>query len=207
MIEAMQKLPSEIVERFLETRDAKTLGIPDKLAQYILQINEAANLHRRIHSITDCAKRLQQSYPDLSIHTCKSRIYDAINYLNAGCSVTTEAWNLFFADKMMLLMEVNLAAHDLKEARRCMELARQYRIEASANAIDPDLLKFKHQIVSPDLEIERMGIKSKGLLDAFRQAVAIIEKRDISDAEKIRLKSEVERELNISDAEYEETNR
>jgi len=200
MIEHLQKLSTTIVERFLKTRDAKSLGIPDKLADYILELNEASNLHRRIHSITECATRLQKSYPKLSIATCKNRIYDAINYLNSDCTVTTEAWNLFYADLMMKLMEVNLAAGDLKESRNCAEKARQYRIEASANAINPDLLKFKHQLISPDFEIDRMGVKKQGLLTAYRKAISIIDKRDIPDAEKKRLTSEVERELNISEA-------
>jgi hypothetical protein len=199
MIEQLQNLPQEIVERFLETRNAKKLGIPEKLAEYILQLNEASNLHRRIHSITECAARLQKSYPQLSISTCKSRIYDAINHLYSDCSVTSTAWNLFYADQMTKLMEVNLVAHNLKEARICMERAREYKIEASSNVVNPDLLKFKHQLVSPDLEIDRMGIHSQGLLGAYRNAIEIINKRDIPDAEKERLVKEVENELNISD--------
>jgi hypothetical protein len=199
MIEHLQKLSPTIVERFLKSKDAKALGIPEKLAEYILQINEASNLNRRIHSITECAARLQKSYPELSIATCKNRIYDAINYLNSDCTVTTEAWNLFYADQMTKLAEVNLVAGDLKEARTCFEKARQYRIDASANAINPELIKFKHQLISPDFEIERMGVKKQGLLTAYRKALNIINKRDISDAEKNRLISEVEHELNISE--------
>ncbi|MDR1340728.1 MAG: hypothetical protein LBK58_11850 [Prevotellaceae bacterium] len=198
MIENMRKLPAGIIERFLETRDAKKLGVPPKLAEYILQINEASNLHRRIHSIADCAVRLQKSYPELSISTCKSRIYDAINYLNSDCTVTTEAWNLFYADQMTKLMEVNLVAQNLKEARICMELARKYRIEASANAVNPDLLKFKHQFVTPDINIERMGVQKQGLLPAYRNALKIIDVLEIPDAEKDRLIREVENETNIS---------
>jgi hypothetical protein len=199
MIENMQKLPAAIIEQFLKTRDAKKLGIPPKLAEYILQINEASSLHRRIHSISDCAVRLQKSYPELSISTCKSRIYDAINYLNSDCTVTAESWNLFYADQMTKLMEVNLVAHNLKEARICMELARRYRIEASASAVNPDLLKFKHQFVTPDINIERMSVQKQGLLPAYRKAMGIISSREIPDAEKDRLIKEVENELNISD--------
>ncbi len=201
MIEHLNKLSPEVVERFLEIRDAKKVGIPESLAQYILQVNEASNLNRRIHSITECAKTLQKSYPDLSIHTCKQRVYDAINYFNSDCTVTSEAWNIYFADQMMKLMEVNLIAHDFKEARICHERARAYRIEASSNTIDPSMKKFKPQLVSADMELERMGVKKQGLLGAYRKAVDIINKRDIPDSEKKRLISEVEMELNIQDVE------
>lgn len=204
MIEHLNKLSPEVVERFLEARDPKPFGIPQVLADYILQINEASNLHRTNHSITECAKKLRQSYPELSIHTCKSRIYDAINYLNSDCTVTSEAWYLYYADMFMKLFEVNLVAHNFREARTCLMKSCDYRIKASANAIDPDRIKFKPQIVSPDIELERMGVKRKGLLEARRRAFEIISKQDFSESERTRLLNEVDKELNIEDTEHEE---
>lgn len=203
MIEHLQKLPVDVVERFLQVRDSKKVGIPPALADYILEVNEASNLHRKYQSITECAKQLQRAYPHLSIATCKKRIYDAINYFNTDCTVTSEAWNLYFADMMMKLSEVNLVAHDMREARICFERAREYRIAASANAINPDRVKFKPQIVSAEMELERMGIKRKGLLDAYKKAMSIIDSRDISSTDKGRLKKEVETELGISEVDYE----
>jgi len=199
MIEHLQNLPIEVVERFLEVRDAKKTGIPPALADYILQVNEASNLFRRYASVSDCAKRLQKSYPHLSISACKTRIYDAINYFNSDCSVTSEAWNLYYADQMMKLWEVNMVAHDFKEARTCFERARDYRIAASANTINPDRIKFKPQIVSADMQLERMGVSKKGVLSAYEQALSLIESFDISGNDKGRLKGEVEMELNITD--------
>lgn len=199
----LQKLSVEVVQRFLDVRDAKACGIAPALADYILQVNFASNLHKKYASITECAKKLQQEYRDLSIHTCRQRIYDAINYFNCDCNVTSEAWNNYFADQMMSLRDVNLVAHNFKEARLCMQEARKYRNEASSNIIDPRLKEFKPQIVSPDLEIQRMGVKGQGLLKAYDKAKEIIMKRDIPESEKKRLVDEVGRELNISEAEYE----
>jgi hypothetical protein len=204
MIEHLQKLSPEVVEQFLESRDPEPLGIPPKLGAYILQINEASNLHRTNHSITECAKKLQQRYPELSVHTCKSRIYDAINYLNSDCTVTAEAWYLYYADMFMKLFEVNLVGHNFREARTCLQKSCEYRIRASANAIDPERVKFKPQIVSPDIELERMGVKRSGILDAYRKAVTIISNQDATDKEKQRQVDEVIRELNIKDTDYEE---
>jgi hypothetical protein len=204
MIEHLNKLSPEIVKSFLESRNPSSFGIPPKLADYILQINEASNLHRTNHSITECAKKLQQSYPELSIHTCKSRIYDAINYLNSDCSVTSEAWYLHYADMFMKLFEVNLVAHNFREARTCLMKSCEYRIKASANAIDPERIKFKHQLVSSDMELDRMGIKQKGMLNSYRKAMSIIDSLDTNDTEKKRLVDEVEKELNITDIEHEE---
>jgi hypothetical protein len=204
MIEHLQKIPPELVEQLLSTREPEPLGIPPKLAEYVFQINEASNLNKRYHSVTECAKRLQQSYPELSVHTCKSRIYDAINYLNRDCTVTSESWYLYYADMYMKLFEVNLVAHEFREARNCLTQSCRYRIMASANAIDPDRVRFKHQIVSADMELDRMGVKKKGLLESYRKALTIIGEVDTNDNEKRRLVEEVERELNITDVDHEE---
>ena len=204
MIQHLQNLPPETVRQFLATRQAEPLGIPPRLAEYILQVNAASNLHKRHHTIASCAKKLQESYPELSIHTCKSRIYDAINYLNNDCHVTAEAWLLYYADMFMKLFEVNIVAHNFREARTCLQKSCEYRIRASAHAIDPDRIRFKHQIISPDIELERMGVKPDGLLSSYKKALSIIDALDTTDTEKRRLVGEVERELNISDIPHEE---
>ncbi|MDR2129601.1 MAG: hypothetical protein LBP56_00290 [Odoribacteraceae bacterium] len=199
----LQKISIDIVQRFLDTRDAKSCGLAPALAEYILQVNFASNLHKKYASITECASKLRHEFPSLSIHACRQRVYDAINYFNSDCTVTSEAWNNYFADQMMALRDVNLVAHNFKEARICMEKARNYRIEASSGLIDPRLKEFKPQIVSPDLQLDRMGIKREGLLSAYRKAVNIITKRDIPETEKKRLIKEVETELDIEDAKTE----
>jgi hypothetical protein len=203
MIKDMQNLPPAVVERFLETRNAEACEIPAPLAEYILQVNEAANLFRRNTSVSGCAEMLRKKYPDISFSTAKSRVYDAINYLHADSSVTSESWNNFFADQMMSLRDVALLAHDIKEARLCMIEARKYRIEASASNVNPSMLKYKPQIVSPDVELERMGVKRNGLLAAYSKAVDLIKKQDIPDSEKKRMVGEVSRELGIQDVQDE----
>jgi hypothetical protein len=104
----------------------------------------------------------------------------------------------------MKLFEVNLIGHNFRGAFTCLMKSCEYRIKASANAIDPDRLKFKPQIVSPDIELERMGVKRKGLLEARKRALEIISKQDFPDSEKTRLLEEVDRELNIEDTDHEE---
>ena len=204
MIEHFKKLSPEIIEQFLATREAEPLGIPPKLAAYILQITQAGVLNKRHHSVGECARILQQSYPELSLSTCKSRIYDAINCLNPDCTVTAEAWTLYYADMFMKLFEVNLTAHNFREARTCLQKAFDCHIRAAAHAIDPERIRFKHRIISPDIELDRMGVRRAGLLDSYKKALAIIDSLDANDTEKRRLVDEVERELNIHDATHEE---
>jgi len=206
MIEQLKKLHPDTVEKFIATREPGPLDIPQKLAEYILQINKASNLNKEYHSISECARQLQKSYPELSIHTCKSRIYDAITYLNQGCTVTSESWLLYYADKFMELFEVNKNEKDFTEARLCLERSCEHRIRATANIIDPERLKFKPQLVSPDMELSRMGIKKQGILKGYRKALTIIDNIDATDMEKKRMIEEVERELNVSDISHEDIN-
>lgn len=197
MIEQLKKLPVNVIENFLDDRTPEKYGISEELANYIIQLNAAQIHHKKNRSISDAATSLQKEYPHLSISTCRQRIYDSINFINSSSTVTAEAWNLYFADEMMKLADLNIIAGDFKEARLCNEKAREYRIEAAANIIDPERIKFRPQIVSPDIEIERMGIKKQGLLGAYKKAMKLIDQRDIPESEKQRLRSEVDRELNI----------
>lgn len=197
MIEQVKKIPVEIVEGFLNEKNAVKYGIPEEIANYILQLNSAQIIYKENRSISEAAIKLQKEYPKLSLSTCRQRIYDSINFLNTTSTVTAESWNLYFADEMMKLHDLNIISKDFKEARLCLEKARDFRIEAAANIIDPERIKFRPQIVSPDIEIERMGVKKQGLLQAYKKAMKLIDQRDIPEVEKKRLKSEVERELNI----------
>lgn len=204
MIEHLKKLSPETIEAFIETRDREALGIPSKLASYILQLNDATILHRKYSVVAECARHLQALYPELSIPTCKSRIYDSINYLNDNCSVVVDAWHLHYADMYLKLFEVALTGHDFKEARVCLDRSRECRIKASAGVVDPERTKFKHQIVSPDIVLERMGVKPQGLLKAYERGLFLISRQDATDKEKKRQIGELGMELNVKDIEYEE---
>lgn len=200
MLEHIQRLPIEIIQAFLKSQDAKKCGVPPALAEYILQINAAYNLNKRYRSINDCANQLRVKYPELSLPTCKSRVYDAIQFFNADCDVTTNAWYGVFADRMANLFEVNLIAQDRKEARICSERELEYRVAASQNRVDPRLIQFKPQIVSADMQLDRMGITQKGILGAWEKGKSIIISRDVAIHEKKRVVTEFARELNVKDS-------
>lgn len=206
MLEHIQRLPIEVIQAFLKKRDAKACGVPPALAEYILQINDAYNLNKRYRAISDCANQLRIKYPELSLPTCKSRVYDAISFFNADCGVTADAWDNYFADRMAKLFEVNLIAQDRKEARMCTILEREYRLAASQNKVDPRLIQFKPQIVSADMQLDRMGVTPKGVLAAWEKAKAMIKSRDIAPHEKKRILTEAGRELNVKDQEGGYTN-
>lgn len=202
MITHLQNISPEKIDSLLKGKDPNILGISEQVSNYIFQLDDAMKLFKRNRTIIGCAKELQKKYPYLSISTCKQRIYDAINYFNTDSSVTKEAWNNYFADQMQKLADLNIIAQNFKEARVCMERCREYRIAAAENIVDPNLKKFKPQIVSAEVELDRMGIKKQGLLGAYKKAINLIQERDLPDIEKNRLIEEVEQELNISDVDY-----
>ncbi|EGK00443.1 hypothetical protein [Dysgonomonas gadei] len=207
MLEHLHRLPIEVVQGFLESKDAKASGIKPALAEYILQINDAYNLSRKYRNVSECARQLRIQHPELkTLPAAKSRVYDAIEFFNADCTVTAPAWNSYYADVMKNLADVNLTAQDLKEARRCFERAREYDLAASANRIDPRLIQFKHQLVSPDVHLPRMGITQIGVLRAWEEAKAIIRNtKNVSQSEMKRLETEVGRELDtLKYTDYEE---
>lgn len=205
MLEHLQRLPVERIENFLSHRNAKKAGIPEALANYIIELNDAYNLNKKYRSVSECSKQMRIKYPYLSISTCKSRIYDAINFFNADCSVTASAWNNYFADRMELLADVCLTAHKFEQVDRCWTKAREWRIEASANVINPELTRYKPILASADLNIKRMtGSMPNGLLGAWEEIQSIVSKIDTSPTERERLLEEAKRELNIEDTEYEE---
>lgn len=206
MLSHLHRLPIEVIQNFLKKRDAKACGVPPALAEYILQLNDAYNLNKRHRAIGECANQLMLRYPELSLPTCKSRVHDAISFFNQGCSVTADAWDSYFADRMAMLFEINLVAQDRKEARVCSEKEHALRISASKNRIDPRRLQFKHQIVSPDVHLPRMGVTPVGMLRAWEEAKKIIKSRDISQSEQERLLMEAARELDIKEGytDYEE---
>ena len=70
--------------------------------------------------------------------------------------------------------------------------------------MDPERVKFKHILVSPDIQLPRMGIKPQGLLNAHKTLIKFINERDIPDVEKQRLIGEASREMNVQDVEHED---
>lgn len=199
-ISQLRAMPVKTVNAFLKSRDAAACGILPEMAEYILQVNEAANLLRDYPNIGDAAAQLQKLYPHISLHCARDRISDALNYFNANCTITSDAWNLYYADVMMDLYTKAIKAGDLKEARLCLDKAREYRCEAASHNIDPALIRFKEQLISPDVELERMGVQKDSMAEAYRKAIEIIETRELSGADKERLKKELESELGIEDA-------
>ena len=198
-LDRLRALPVKKVQEFLASK--RTDGIPPELAAYITELNDAANLLKEYPDVAGCAHELMKLHPHISLTAARNRVCDSISYFNTGCTVTADEWNLYFADAMMELYKEARKDKDIKEARLCLERAREFRVAAASQAVNPNLIKYKEQLISPDVELDRMGVKKSGMFAAYRRAMEIIEARDASATDKERLKRELSTELGVEDVE------
>lgn len=182
MIDRLEKLHPDIVQDFRKT--GQSTAIAPELQQYILQLDRVAEIHAFEHNISRAARKLQESFPHLTLMTARLRVYDAINLFHLNNTVKAEAWDNYYADQMENLASLAVAADNLTEARRCKERARDYRQNAANLAIDPNLIKPKIEVLSPDIDPARLGLPDKTIKDIWIDAETMIDKLPIDDAAK-----------------------
>jgi len=226
MLQELQKYNPDDILYFRKNKYSEVL--PPKLQEYILQLSRAAEIHETQPNITKAAKEIQTEYPELSIHTCRQRIYDAIQLFHINNTVSEEAWCNYYADRMEELANIALGKLgnkvkelleqtidiseieqviekiteiNITEARRCTERAMTYRIQASRRNIDPDLLKPKDTVISPDITPERLGLENKNLKQLWAESREFISGIDIPETEKNKIYKEIDEVTGISDAE------
>ena len=122
MIDRLEKLHPDIVQDFKRT--GKSTAIAPDLQQYILQLDRVAEIHQFEHNVSRAARKLQETFPNLTFMTARLRVYDAINIFHLNNTVKAEAWDNYYADRMEDLGKLAIASDNLSEARRCEERAR-----------------------------------------------------------------------------------
>lgn len=197
----IHNLDRDLVERFLETKNAEACGIDPAMAAYIIEVNDAHKLFWKYPSMYRASRKLMEMHPNLQLRTATRRVSDAISFFHSDCTVTADEWQLFYADKCEELANVALEAGEIKTAQSLISQAHDYRIACSANRVNPDLIKFRPQLISPDLQLDRMGVKKVGLLKAWETIQEVIESRDLSPEDKERLRYDASRELGIKNVE------
>lgn len=200
----IEKLPIEIIEHFRKTGDAS--GMSDDIKKYIIQLDRAIEIVKYEGNITQAAKQLKSEYPTelFSIETAKRRIYSAINYFHLNNTVKNEAWNNYYADKMENLAKLAIVMNNITEARRCFEKAKAFRTDKDENVIDPDKLKLKDFLISPDVDPERLGLTEVSLKNLWVNAEEFINKLDLDPKEKERLLKEAAEATNADHEQIED---
>ena len=204
-LKELDKLPVQIIQDFRKT--GKSAAIPQYLQDYILQLDRVAEIRNveKEHNNLACAKRLRETFPQLSLSVARSRVDDAINYFHLNSTVKAEAWDNYYADRMEDLAKYAIKSDNLTEARRCIEKAREYRMEAANNSINPDDFRPIIQLVSPEVSAKRLGFKKEfDLKVLWKDTEEFVNSLPVDARDKKRALSDAAEALGIEDTDYED---
>ena len=202
-------LHPDIISSFLST--GRSDAISAELQRYILILDKIPALQRKYPSVTTCARMLMKLYPqdNLSFHTARTYIYDAINYFHLNSTVRNEAWNNYYADKAEELHHIAVKSGDLKTAGMYLQLAKEWRYNPNEDVIDTSKLKPVVHVLSPEVTKEMLGINRDYSLKEiagerariYKDACKAIESYPINSEQKEKLMEEARLSMNITDVE------
>lgn len=203
MKQELAKLDQEIIENFRRTGNGS--GIPEKLQDYIRQLDRAVELYRFDGNISRCAGKLRKEFDNISFNTARNRLYDAINLFHLNNSVRNEAWDNFYADKMEDLSRLAVQDNDWKSALNCMKEAHRLRTMREDDGINKDLLAPPTFIMSNDISVTDLNIEDRDMRRISKryqnkEYARMINSLPIEDDERERLKQDAD----ITDVDFED---
>lgn len=179
-----------------------------ELAAYALQLTRAYELFTGPDSdgtIIGAAEKLQKEFPTISLSTARRRVSESVTLIHTEMETPPDVWLGFYADKMDKLGSLCEKNGELEAARRSYEIACEYRVKAAEGRVDPERIKYRRMLVSPDVQGERLGLGNTGIRELLRKSRALIEQSGLSAKDKERVLSDLELEAGIEDVAYEET--
>lgn len=206
-LDQIRNLDPKTVSIIKQTKGEQLGTATPEIAQYILQISRAYEIFNGPESdgtIMSAAIQLQKEFPQISIRTARRRISESISYVHSQTDTCPEEWLEFYADKMDKLGHLCEKNGELEAARRSYEIACEYRTKAAAGRVDPERIKFKRMLVSPDVQAARLGLGGAGMRELIARGKQLIEESGLSNKDKERVLSELEMEAGIEDITYEE---
>lgn len=202
-LEELQLIDHKILEDFLRT--GKSSSIAEDLKQYIVRINAVpAIVHHNGTSITKCIAAIRRQFPEMSYAQARGIYEDAMNFFFMDNSVTSDAWDNYYADQFDNLARLAIAMDKPDAAIRAFAKAHELRTRAT-DRIKPTDWSPPTFIISNTIKPEQLGFKKQNLYDIARREESgyykkMIEGLPISDKEKDRLMIEAE----VENTTYEE---
>lgn len=197
-LEKIGSIHPDVIDEFIRT--GKTTVIPPELQRIINQMVFAMQIWSTERNITRAAKRLQvrtkaEQGVEININTAKSRIYAALNYFDVDCNVAENVWLRDYANKFEDLVKVALAKGRVDIAERCMDKAKECRLQATA--ADKQASLGVVYIMSSEITPEDLGFANRSKKEIARKAndgiyARIIDSLDIPEPEKRRLREDAE---------------
>ncbi|MBP3343045.1 MAG: hypothetical protein J6L20_01685 [Bacteroidales bacterium] len=202
-LEELQLLDHKVVQEFLHT--GQSAAIPDNLQDYIRKINAVPSIvHYNGAAVSRCIKALRTEFPDLSYSQARGIYEDAMNFFYMDNTVTSDAWDNYYADQFDKLARLSLAMNKPEAAQRAFAKAHELRTR-STDRIKPGDWAPPTFIISDKIRPEQLGYSKQNLYDIARKAESgfyknLIEGLPIPDKEKERLFAEAE----VEDAAFED---
>jgi hypothetical protein len=205
-LEQLELLPVAVIENFRNTKKSAAMNVA--LQQYVLQLDAVIQIKQteRFDNIARIARKLQVLYPKLPYRVARERVYDAYNFFHVNDTVSSDAWDSIYADKMEDLAAICIAKGNDKTAKEALALAHDYRTKAKSR-IRPEDMAGNIFIISGDIQPEDLGYEPSNLKEIARKKQdgyysELINSLNTSDDEKKRLKMDA----GITDAEIVEEN-
>lgn len=207
-IEQIRNLDPKTVNIIVQTKGKQFGTASPEIAEYILQLTRAYEIFTGQESdgtIMGAASVLQKEFPQISIRTARRRVSESISYVHSQMDNCPDEWLEFYADKMDRLGHQCEMNGELEAARRSYEIACEYRVKASEGRVDPERVKFKRLLVSPDIQADRLGLDGAGMRELIARAKELIKKSGLSAKDSKRVNDDLDLETRAEDVEYEET--
>ena len=204
----VRNIAPKTINAIVASKGKDACGLPEELAEYIWQLSRAYEIFTGSESdgsMLSAARTLQKEFPTISISTARRRVSDSITLMHSGAENTPEEWYEFYADKMDRLGKLCEQNGELEAARRCYDQALEYRVKASAGRVDPERIKYRRLLVSPDVQADRLGLGGAGLRELLRKSRELIEQSGLSAKDKERVMQDLVLETGqIEEVEYQD---
>lgn len=204
----VRNIAPKTINAIVASKGKDACGLPEELAEYIWQLSRAYEIFTGSESdgsMLSAARTLQKEFPTISISTARRRVSDSITLMHSGAENTPEEWYEFYADKMDRLGKLCEQNGELEAARRCYDQALEYRVKASAGRVDPERIKYRRLLVSPDVQADRLGLGGAGLRELIRKSRELIEQSGLSAKDKERVMQDLVLEAgHVEEVEYQD---
>jgi hypothetical protein len=129
LLQRLHEVDADVLADFIRKR--KSTALPEDLQQYAVHLNAVpAIVHKMGANMMRVVKALQAQFPELNFSTARQRYYDAMNFFHIDDTVSTAAWDNYYADQLDKLALLCIAADKHDTAKRCYDKAHQLRTAA-----------------------------------------------------------------------------
>jgi hypothetical protein len=190
-LERLETISPDIIADFRKKRSSN--AIPAELQDYIMDLEKVIEIRdqKKTDNITRIARELVKCRKELTERTAKQRVYDAYNFFHVDDSISSQAWDNVYADKMEDFARLCISEGKAETALKAFRDAYRYRQNA-AGKIDPGSFKPVIYIINNRIKAEDLGFKKKNLHKIATKArngayVKMIQGLPVDDKEKKKM--------------------